>query len=161
MLGGATLSGIGLGLIVSAYTYEVVARYFFSAPTWWSAELVAYLLCIMALTMMPYVTATNAHVAVTIFLDLLDERKKVWGQRIIWFVGFAACAAMAWFAGSETLRQFSRNIQMMAAHPIPKWWVSIWIVIGFGLSALAFLRLLIVGPIRLETVDSKPDAGEK
>lgn len=155
LLAGAWLAAIGLCLIVAAYTYEVVARYLFNAPTWWSAELVAYLLCIMTFSMMPYVTATRAHVAVTILLDLLSARNKVWGERAIWFAGFLVCAAMAWFAGGETLRQFTRNIQMMATHPIPKWWVSSWIVIGFALSSLAFLRLALVGPMA-----TKPD-GDK
>lgn len=67
---------------------------------------------------------------------------------------------MTCFAGRETLRQFTRNIQMMAAQPIPKWWISIWIVLGFGLSALAFLRLALAGPMpsSLADDDPKPEA---
>ncbi len=159
LLAGARLAAAGLGLMVAAYTYEVVARYLFNAPTWWSAELVAYLLCIMTFSMMPYVTATRAHVAVTIFLDFLGPRNKVPAERAIWFVGFLVCAAMAWFAGGETLRQFTRNIQMMAAHPIPKWWISVWIAAGFALSSLAFLRLMLVGPVALASDEASTDDG--
>lgn len=156
LLAGAGFAGLGLGLIVSAYTYEVIARYLFNAPTWWSSELVAYLLCIMTFTMMPYVTATRAHVAVTIFLDYLNPRNKAVAERMIWIAGFIACAAMTWFAGGETLRQFTRNIQMMAAQPIPKWWISVWIVLGFALSALAFLRLAIAGPMPTVLDEGEP-----
>lgn len=142
---GAGLAASALGLIVIAYTYEVVSRYFFGAPTWWSAELVSYLLCIMTFSMMPFVTATRGHVAVTILLDSLPPGWRLAGLRAIAGVGAAACAAVAYFAFGETSRQFIRDIQMMAAHPIPKWWISVWIVIGFTLSALEFLRLALSG----------------
>lgn len=140
---GAVIAALALALIASSYVYEVVARYIFNAPTWWSAELVSYLLCVSVFCMMPRVTQTRGQVAVTIFLEFLQPRMRSYVERAIWLLGFAACAAMAWFAGGETARQIARGIQMMAAYPIPKWWVSIWIGIGFGLAALQFLRLAI------------------
>jgi len=155
---GAALAAAALGVIVIAYSYEVVCRYFFGAPTWWSAELVSYLLCIMTFSMMPFVTATRGHVAVTILLDALPAR---WGDiatRAIAALGAAACAAVAYFAFDETSRQFVRGIQMMAAHPIPKWWISIWIVIGFTLSALEFLRLAIVADATSDDVNHEGDS---
>lgn len=138
---GVLLARLALAGIVLTYVYEVVARYAFDAPTWWSAELVKYLLCIGVFTMMPHVTATRGQVAVTVVLDLLPAAPRAFAGRAIALVGFAVCAAVAVFATEETTRQIVRNIQMMAAQPIPKWWVSSWIVFGFGLSSLAFLRL--------------------
>jgi len=38
---GAIVAAISLAIIVASYAYEVVARYAFDAPTWWSAELVS------------------------------------------------------------------------------------------------------------------------
>jgi C4-dicarboxylate transporter, DctQ subunit len=43
----------------------------------------------------------------------------------------------------ETLRQIERDVRMMAAHPVPKAWISIWIIYGFAGSALHFLRLAV------------------
>lgn len=138
---GVLVARLALAGIVLAYVYEVVARYAFDAPTWWSAELVKYLLCILVFTMMPHVTATRGQVAVTVVLEALPGRLRALADRGLALVGFAVCAALAVFATEETARQIARNIQMMAAQPIPKWWVSVWIVFGFALSALAFLRL--------------------
>lgn len=138
---GAVLAASALAVIVSAYAYEVVARYVFDAPTWWSAELVSYLLCVLVFCMMPEVTRTRGQVAVTILLERLPDGARGRAERAIWWLGCLACAAMTWFAGGETVRQITRNIQMMAAYPIPKWWVSLWIGLGFGLAALQFLRL--------------------
>lgn len=142
---GFTLSKLALAGIVLAYSIEVVSRYAFNAPTAWSADLVAYLLCVLVFAMMPHVTATGGQVAVTVVIDLLPGRKREWVMRGIYLLGFAACAAMAYFACSETMRQILRNIQMLATYPIPKWWVSIWIGIGFALSAVEYLCLLIDG----------------
>jgi len=145
-LAGRFAARLALAAIVVTYSFEVVSRYLFNAPTWWSAELVSYLLCILVFTMMPYVTATRGQVAVTVALEVLPPRGRQTVERAIWGVGCMVCAAMTVFATDEVARQIARNIQMMAAQPIPKWWVSIWIVPGFGLTALEFLLLASGGP---------------
>ena len=138
---GLLVSKCALAGIVAAYCYEVVSRYLFSAPTYWSADLVTYLLCIMVFTAMPHVTATGGQVAVTIVIDCLNARHRTLAMRLIYLLGFAACAAMALFAAGETLRQFDRDIQMMAVWAVPKWWISVWICIGFALTALQYASL--------------------
>lgn len=138
---GVLVARLALVGIVLAYVYEVVARYAFDTPTWWSAELVKYLLCVLVFTVMPHVTSTRGQVAVTVVLEALPEAPRAMAGRVLALVGFAVCTTMTVFATEETARQIARNIQMMAAQPIPKWWVSVWIVFGFALSALAFLRL--------------------
>jgi C4-dicarboxylate transporter, DctQ subunit len=140
-LAGFLFARFALAAIVIAYSYEVVSRYLFNAPTWWSAELVSYLLCVMVFTIMPHVTATRGHIAVTVLLETLGPARRLFIERGIAFIGFGICAAVTVFAVDEVSRQIVRNIQMMAIQPIPKWWISIWIIFGFGLSALEFLRL--------------------
>lgn len=142
----AYAAAVSLAVIVTAFAYEVVARYVFDAPTWWSAELVSYLLCVLTFCMMPRVTQTRGQVAVTILLEQLPQSARQFVERMIWGLGFAATAAVTWFAAEETARQIERGVQMMAAMPIPKWWVSIWIAFGFGLTAMQFLRLALAPP---------------
>jgi len=91
--------------------------------------------------MMPRVTQTRGQVAVTVLLERLPNRARGRCERTIWLLGFLPTAAGARFAAGETARQIERNVQMMAAMPIPKWWVSIWIAFGFWLTALQFRRL--------------------
>ncbi len=138
---GYNISRLALGVMVVTYSFEVICRYLFNAPTSWSADLVSYLLCIIVFTMLPYVTASGSQVAVTVLVDMLSESRRQAVMRLIYIIGFIACAAMAYFAGGETLRQILRNIQMLSINPVPKWWISIWIGIGFALSALEFLRM--------------------
>ena len=149
---GFVIARLALAAIVLAYSYEVVSRYFFNAPTGWSAELVSYLLCVAVFAMMPYVTAQRGHVAVTVLLERFGPQTQSVVQRLIWLIGFATCAAMTAFAVDEVSRQILRNVQMIAANPIPKWYVSSWIIFGFALSALEFLRLALAGDAALPDI---------
>lgn len=135
------IASLSLAGIVLAYSYEVLARYAFGAPTGWSAELVSYLLCILVFTMMPTVTAQRGHVAVTVLLEQLTPQRRVQVNRLIFVLGCITCLTVSFFAAQESARQFSRGVTMMATYPIPKWWISIWLAIGFGLAALEYLRL--------------------
>jgi len=130
-----------LALIVIAYNYEVIARYVFNTPTRWSAEMVSYLLLIACFLAMPRLTREGGHVAVTVMLETLGDRQQVWANRLIACLGASICLALTWIAAEETLRQLERGVRMMAAIPIPKALVSVWIVWGMGLSAIQFALL--------------------
>ncbi len=131
-----------LGIIVFAYCYEVAARYFFNAPTWWADEAVSYSLCIGIFTMMPHVTREKGHVAVTLIVDLMSPRN---ARPVYWFIyllSFLACAAAAWISLDENIRQVVKGVMLMKVEPLPKYWISTWITYGFASSALYYLRLL-------------------
>jgi TRAP-type C4-dicarboxylate transport system permease small subunit len=152
---GLWIAMTALGLIVLAYNFEVIARYLFDAPTRWSAELVSYLLLIASFLAMPRLTRDGGHVAVTVLLERLPARLHHRGARLIACLGACICFAMAWIAAEETMRQFDRGVRMMAAIPIPKAFISVWIVWGMGLSACQFAFLAVSGPVH-----GQPDALE-
>jgi C4-dicarboxylate transporter, DctQ subunit len=138
---GVRLAMAALALIVLAYAWEVVARYFLGAPTRWSADLVGYLLLFVTFMALPKVTASGGHVAVTVLLERLSPTAQLWGGRLIAVAGALVCLFLMKVCADETLRQIERNVRMMAAYPAPKALISIWIVYGFAGSALHFLRL--------------------
>ncbi|MFK7965036.1 MAG: TRAP transporter small permease [Burkholderiaceae bacterium] len=150
------IASISLAGIVLAYSYEVLVRYALGAPTGWSAELVSYLLCILVFTMFPTVTAQRGHVAVTVLLEQFGRAKRVRIERVITILGVITCLTVCLFAAQESWRQFSRGVAMMATYPIPKWWISIWLAIGFGLAALEYLRLAVLPHSSDATDDSQP-----
>lgn len=138
---GVRLAMAALAVIVLAYAWEVVARYFLGAPTRWSSDLVGYLLLFVTFMTLPMVTASGGHVAVTVLLERLSPSAQIWAGRLIAVVGGLVCLFLMKVCIDETARQIGRDVRMMAAHPIPKAWVSIWIIYGFAGSALHFLRL--------------------
>ena len=139
---GFHLSKLCLGIIVFAYCYEVFARYFFGAPTWWSSEAVQYSLCIGCFLMMPYVTKEKGHVAVTVLLEMVDARKARIVHWLIYLAAFLVCVAATWISLDENIRQVAKDVHLMKVKPIPKIYISAWITYGFASSALYFLRML-------------------
>lgn len=137
---GVHLAMVALALMVGAYVLEVVLRYGFNSPTRWSADLVSYLLLFITFMAMPQVTASGGHVAVTALLERLKPGQRQMAGRVIAFCGVVVCLVLTWIALQETLRQASGNVRMMAAYPVPKAWISAWIIYGLGSSALHFLR---------------------
>ena len=61
-----------LAVIVFAYCFEVMSRYIFNAPTTWASELVSYAFCISVFLLLPHLTQTRGHVAVTIVMGKTD-----------------------------------------------------------------------------------------
>ena len=143
---GVQLAMLGLAVVVGAYVLEVVLRYGFNSPTRWSADLVSYLLLFITFMAMPQVTANGGHVAVTALLERLGSSAQRAASRAIAIGGVVVCLLLTWICLQETLRQVSGNVQMMSAYPVPKAWISLWIVYGMGSSALYFLRMAIWPP---------------
>lgn len=141
---GFLLGTAALGGILFSYCFEVVSRYLFNAPTSWGSEVVSYLLSASVFLVMPHLTRTGGHVAVTLLLDRAGARTArilVWAGSLL---GFLVCLASAWITFDESLRQIERNIRIMAVHPIPKWWVSVFLPYGFASSALYFVRWMVM-----------------
>jgi TRAP-type C4-dicarboxylate transport system permease small subunit len=139
--GGATC----VGFITLAYWYEVVARYFFNAPTSWTHEVAAYLLCPLVFLSIPAMTQRSAHIAISYFMEAAPSSISRRVGKAIPLGAALICLLAAWITGAETWRQYVRGVETIAAIPIPKWWVSIFIPYGLLNSALYFLRQFATG----------------
>ncbi|PAU72000.1 TRAP transporter small permease [Halomonas sp. XH26] len=141
-LGGATLCGI-----VLCFWIEVVARYFFNAPTLWSSSLVAYFLCIAVSLSIPELARTNGHIAITVLPERLSPSMRQRYDRVIALTSGSVCIVTAWIIVKETLRQFDGGTTTALGLDIPKYWVSSFICYAFINTALYFLRhALFAGP---------------
>ncbi|MEM8813387.1 MAG: TRAP transporter small permease [Pseudomonadota bacterium] len=129
-----------LAAIVVLYLYEVVARYFFNAPTTWSGEAVRYALAGLMFLSLPEVTRRSAHVAIDILPEMLPPslRRLLAGAGLL--VSALVSSAASGIVTLEAIRQFERGLMTNAAHPIPRWWITTVIAIGLASAALHFLR---------------------
>ena len=143
---GFALAAALVGGIAAAFCYEVVARYFFGAPTAWTYDVGCYLLAAVIFLSVPEMTRRGAHIHVNLIFDYLGRRAGSTLRIATSVLAVAACLAAAWITGTETWRQFSEEVWTLSALPIPKWWVSILIPYGMLSSALHFLRQLGRGP---------------
>ena len=138
---GGHVGKLCLGIIVFAYCYEVVARYFFAAPTWWANEVVSYALSIGCFLLMPEVTRSKGHVAVSVIIDMVPPERTARLARILHLCAFATCGVAAWISVDENIRQVVQDVHLMKVHPIPQIYISAWITYGFASSAIYFLRM--------------------
>jgi C4-dicarboxylate transporter DctQ subunit len=133
-------SAIILALIAISFSYEVVARYFFGAPTSWANAFVAYFLCASIFLAAPELTRRRVHVAVTILADRASPGLRAALHRVILAAGAGACLLATWITANATADQFAMGIDTISAYPVPKWLVSIFIPYGMLSSGLYFLR---------------------
>jgi C4-dicarboxylate transporter DctQ subunit len=139
---GFALATVLVGAIAAAFCYEVVARYFFSAPTAWTYDVGCYLLAAVIFLSVPEMTRRGAHIHVNLVFDYLSPNGVRLLRYLIGALAVAACLAATWITGTETWRQYAQGVWTLSALPIPKWWVSILIPYGMLSSALHFLRQL-------------------
>ena len=131
-----------VGVIAVAYCYEVVARYFFFAPTDWSYALVSYVMCAVIFLAMPEQTRRRAQIAINLLLEGSTPRARPDAAALRAAVRCVACLTGGWLTADETWRQYVQGITTISAWPVPKWWVSIFIPYGMFSSAIYFLRQL-------------------
>ncbi len=117
-------------------TWEVVARYVFSAPTIWAAEISQMFLIWGMYVALPHTIARRKNINI----ELLHERLPAWAQRIcdlvtIVFTGFF-CVVVFWFGWEIAWDSFVRGRSTGTMLNIPNWWTEMVIPLGFGLSVL-------------------------
>lgn len=136
----AILATIGLGAIVVMYSIEIFSRYFLNAPTTWANDFIVFTLCASIFLMMPEITRTGGHVAVTLVTDILPENARGNARRVLALIGFAVCLFAAWISLQANVRQYVSGLTTVTTITAPKWMITVFITYGLGVSALEFLR---------------------
>ncbi|WP_191602449.1 TRAP transporter small permease [Marinomonas algicola] len=139
------LSAILFVLVAVIITYEVIARYVFTAPTIWSEDI--SLLCQIWATCLgaSWVLQHKALIRIDFLTSMLGERVRKMSDfvallSIIFFAGFVA------YYGFELLRE---SIEMGSASAsmlgLPLWATKSAIPVGFGLLTLqAILEMVLL-----------------
>lgn len=132
------LSSFSLFILLFAYVYEVLMRYFFNAPTSWTYDMSTWLLCTMIMLALPAVTREKGNIAITFFLEKTSTSFQRSFSKILSFVSFSICLVCAWICFTETISQFEQGIETIWNNPVPKWLVSVAIPFGFLFSGIHF-----------------------
>lgn len=135
----AGLSGAVLGVMILFYWIEVVSRYFFGAPTVLTS-LAPHMVLVAVMLMLPAVTRAGGHVAMSFLFEIVPPAAGRALAAGLALLSAAVCSFTAWLSLVETLRQLRRGVVSMDQLMFPLWWVSAFLIFGFTLSALHFLR---------------------
>ncbi len=141
----AWLAAALTGLIVSFFWLEVVLRYAFNRPTAWTGPFAQYLMLIVVMTFLPWLTREGHHVA----MSLVFDRSPPWLVpklvRSVSAICAATCLLSAWFCLNETIRQFADDARSQDAFLFPVWRLSAFMVFGLTFAAIHFLRQAFTG----------------
>ena len=132
------VSGLGvlaMGLILA---YEVVARYFFNAPTIWAQETATYLYIWTMLAAASYTLQEGKHVHVDLVTERLPLRTKMLAEMATSTVGMVFCAIVSLQAYQMIAATFS--FAKVSATPlrVPLWIPQSALLIGFLLLTFQF-----------------------
>ena len=140
---GYQLAALLVIIMACSYSFEVVARYFFDAPTEWANAIVSYLLCAIIFLALPEQTRRRAHIIITLLLDRASPALRGVWIALLAAVSSGTCLAVFWISAAESWAQYRDNILTVGVYEIPKWWTSVVIAYGLLSSGLYFLRALL------------------
>ncbi|MEO0821857.1 MAG: TRAP transporter small permease [Pseudomonadota bacterium] len=139
----AALSAAAFVAAGAMLTYEVVARYFFTAPTIWAAELSQLCLIWGSLLAMPWALAARRHIAVDAVVGLLPGSARRVTEAIAMAVVAAFAAVAAWYGWAIFADSFSRGRTTGSMLDLPSWIAELAVPLGFGLLVVQALIELV------------------
>ena len=121
-------------------TYEVVARYFFTKPTIWAAELSQLCLIWGCLLGMAWLLSARRHIAVDAVIQLFPIKVQNRVEAAAMLVVAAFSAVVAWKGWGIFMDSFERGRTTGSMLDLPSWVVERAVPLGY---ALLFVQALI------------------
>lgn len=138
----------GIGLMLS---YEVAARYFFTAPTIWAEELSRLFFVWATLLAAPALLRHGQHIRVTVVTALLGDGARRAARLIALGVVLAVCVVVVWAGLDAPLNSFERGRTTGSMLDMPAWWPQAAVPATFALlglqAALEMARAAMGAPI--------------
>lgn len=137
----AAIAGVLLVLTTLAVVFEVAMRYFAGQSYAWVFELTEYVLLYVPMLGMAWLARRNGHIAIDIVTSKLPERLRRRQQVAMALVVATSCAFISYWGFVTAYDFYLRDIQSEKVLSIPMWTIMGCIPIGFGLTAIEYLRL--------------------
>ncbi|WP_162906845.1 TRAP transporter small permease [Algihabitans albus] len=138
------LAGLLLFLGLSIVVLEIAARSLFSVSFIWSEEVSRYTLIWLTYFGVAAAVRGDAHIKVTVFVELLPARVKRWLEVLTSLVCLVFCLFVAWYG--VQLVQDSRSYGLMSADSdlaIPIWAFQAIVPLGYLLVSLRLVERIL------------------
>ena len=134
-------------------TYEVMARYVFTSPTIWAAEISQVLLIWGVFLAIPRTILRHENISIEVLHELLPgwARRLCDGIALLFMLFF--CTVVLRYGWVIAWDSFERGRSTGTMLNIPNWWIEVVIPLGFFFSVLACL----VGLVRLASGEESAD----
>ena len=128
-------------------TYEVAARYFFTKPTIWAAELSQLCLIWGSLIAMAWALSARRHIRITALTGRLKPAVRRWVEVVTMTLIAAFSAVVLWYGWIIFADSFARGRTTGSMLDLPSWIAELAVPVGFavllaqaGIEAIKALR---------------------
>ncbi len=104
-----------------------------------------YFLLIIPLLGAPWLVREKGHIYIEILTAALPERVRRALIKLIVIGCIAVAVVLAWYGGAITLQDYLGNEKDVRSLDMPRWMLTAFMPLSFGMMALEFLRLLVRG----------------
>ncbi len=136
----AVFSSILICFMLCIVCYEVIARYFFNAPTTWVIEISSIILLFTPFLVGGWVLRRDGHVKMEIVLDLFSPKTRVVLKTITSFLAALACLILFFCGTKVALELYQTNYFTNTLLRLPKGPILAIIPFGFLLLFIQSLR---------------------
>ena len=119
-----------LVLLTTLVVYEVIVRYVFNAPTFWSMEVTQYLFCAITMISGGYCLLRDGHVRVDLFYPKMSPKTQALVEIITYPLTIIFCVILVWLGGEEFWRVLSSMTRSDSIAALPLW--PVWLMIPMG-----------------------------
>ena len=141
-----------IAIVCAVVLFEVVARYFFHAPTSWAQEVCEYFLCGLVMFGSGFTLRHYGHTRVDIVHSLMSERNKAWVETLVGLVVVVAMLPIIWLGAKIAIEAFVMGDISNSAAGLPLWPAKATVPLGAlfllaqGLSnAVDHINFLVTG----------------
>lgn len=144
----AAIAGVMLVLTTLAVVFDVAMRYFAGQSFAWVFELTEYVLLYVPMLGMAWLARRKGHIAIDVVTSKLPDVLRCWQQVIMSLIVAIICAFISYWGAVTAYDFYLRDIQSEKVLSIPMWAIVGCIPIGFGLTAIEYVRHALGGERR-------------
>ena len=139
----AAVAGLLLVLATLSVVVDVCARYFLNQSFAWVFELTEYVLLYVPCLGMAWLARERGHISIDIVTSKLSHATRARLFAATSLIVAAICAFISYWGFVVTWDFYARGIVSENVLSIPRWIILVCIPIGFGLTAIEFIRLAV------------------
>ncbi len=136
----AYASGFIIIIMMLSISYEVVMRYFFTAPTTWAIDFSGYMQYALILLGAAWVLKKNGHTKIDIILERFQGKKRSILNLFTSAISFVACALFFWKGLEATWGAYLRGDFLYREVEIPSAPLLAFFPLGFLMLCIQFAR---------------------
>jgi C4-dicarboxylate transporter DctQ subunit len=133
-------SGFIIILMMLSISYEVVMRYFFTAPTTWAIDFSGYMQHALILLGAAWVLKNNGHTRIDIVLNRFQGKKRSILNLFTFSISLVACAIFFWKGLEATWGAYQRGDFLYREVEIPSAPLLAFFPLGFLMLCIQFAR---------------------